>query len=229
MKRIVEFLLAAVIFILPLGAVDLYGELADASPSLMPASIGGDWTVVALARADRLEKSLADTYYVNAVEYVAALDGVLHQSRYTEYSRMILALGAIGRDPRDVGGYDLVKPLGDFDAVIKQGMNGAAWALIALDSNGYQISYPTGVKTRTTRDKLIEHILGYQQADGSFAGWRARKPNTPRWHCSRSRTIQTETTCRTRLTAVSNICRERRERAADSRRAGARARRSQHM
>ena len=41
---------------------------------------------------------------------------------------MILALGAIGRDPRDVGGYDLVKPLGDFDAVIKQGMNGAAWA-----------------------------------------------------------------------------------------------------
>ena len=42
--------------------------------------------------------------------------------------------------------------------------------LIALDSNGYQISYPTGVKTRTTRDKLIEHILGYQQADGSFDG-----------------------------------------------------------
>lgn len=170
MKRIVAFLLAAVIFILPLGAVDLYTKLADASPSLMPASIGGDWTVVTLARADKLEKSLADTYYLNAVEYVTALDGVLHQSRYTEYSRMILALGAIGRDPRDVGGYDLVKPLGDFDAVIKQGMNGAAWALIALDSNGYQISYPTGVKTRTTRDKLIEHILGYQQADGSFDG-----------------------------------------------------------
>lgn len=67
MKRIVAFLLAAVIFILPLGAVDLYTKLADASPSLMPASIGGDWTVVTLARADKLEKSLADTYYLNAV------------------------------------------------------------------------------------------------------------------------------------------------------------------
>ena len=61
MKRIIAFLLAAVIFILPLGAVDLYGELADASPSLMPASIGGDWTGVTLARAHKLGKSPAHT------------------------------------------------------------------------------------------------------------------------------------------------------------------------
>ena len=163
-------ILAALIFIVPLGAVDLYSALAESSPSLMPASIGGDWTVIALARAGKLDKALADTYYINAVDYVTALDGVLHQSRYTEYSRLILALGAIGRDPRDVGGYDLVKALGDFDGVIKQGMNGAAWALIALDSGDYKISYSSGVKNQTTRDKLISHILSYQQDDGSFGG-----------------------------------------------------------
>ena len=42
-----------------------------------------------------------------------ACKGGLHEKKYTEYSRVIVALSAIGRDARDVAGYDLTKALGD--------------------------------------------------------------------------------------------------------------------
>ena len=42
-------------------------------------------------------------------------------------------------DPRDVAGYDLTKPLGDFDKTVWQGINGPIWALIALDSGNYEV------------------------------------------------------------------------------------------
>ena len=57
--------------------------------------------------------------------------GVLSDNRYTEYSRAVMALKSIGKDPTDIGGYDIEKPLEDFDAVVSQGLNGAIYALIA--------------------------------------------------------------------------------------------------
>ena len=114
-------------------------KLLDATPSLQPGSIGGDWSVMILAKAGLLTDDMADKYYSNVVEYVKSQKGILSTSRSTDYSRVILALSSIGRDPSDVGGYDLLSGLSDFAFVIKQGMNGAAWALIALDSRGYEI------------------------------------------------------------------------------------------
>ena len=37
-----------------------------------------------------------------------------------------------------MGGYNLITPLLDYDSVIKQGINGPAWALIALDTIDYE-------------------------------------------------------------------------------------------
>ena len=48
-------------------------------------------------------------------------EGVLSDNRYTEYSRAVMALKSIGKDPTDIGGYDIEKPLEDFDAVVSQG------------------------------------------------------------------------------------------------------------
>ena len=66
-------------------------------------------------------------------------DGVLSAQRYTEYARAVLALTSIGFDVTDVAGYDILEPLADYASVCRQGVNGPLWALIALDSYGYDI------------------------------------------------------------------------------------------
>ena len=48
-------------------------------------------------------------------------------------------------------------------------MNGAAWALIALDSGNFAIP-DTGAKNPATREKLVAEILSAAREDGSFAG-----------------------------------------------------------
>ena len=133
------------------------------------ASIGGDWAVLGLARAGyAVSADYYQTYYNNIAKLVKDADGVLSSNKYTEYSRTILGLTAAGYDPRDVEGYDLTAPLADFDKVVRQGINGPIWALIALDSGNYEIPTVAEGKTQTTRENLVEYILSKQLSDG---GW----------------------------------------------------------
>ena len=104
-------------------------------------SIGGEWAVLGLARSGYdVPDSYYQDYYATVEAYVTACDGKLHDKKYTEYSRVIVALSSIGKDARNVAGYDLTKPLGDYEKTIWQGLNGPIWALIALDSAG-SVSY----------------------------------------------------------------------------------------
>ena len=96
------------------------------------------------------------------------VSGVLSNNKYTEYSRVILAMTAIGADVTDVGGYNLLEKLADYNKVIFQGVNGPVWALIALDSYGYDIPVVSGVAVQTTREMLIDYLLDSQISDG---GW----------------------------------------------------------
>ena len=96
-------------------------------------SIGGEWAVLGLARSGYdVPDSYYQDYYATVEAYVTACDGKLHDKKYTEYSRVIVALSSIGKDARNVAGYDLTKPLGDYEKTIWQGLNGPIWALIAL-------------------------------------------------------------------------------------------------
>ena len=132
-------------------------------------SIGGEWTVIGLSRSGY---SVPDEYYQNyynhVVDYVEACDGILHDKKYTEYSRVILALTAIGKDPSNVGGYNLLTALGDYDKTVWQGVNGPAWALLALDSGSYAIPQNPDAQTQATRELYIDAILQSQLPDG---GW----------------------------------------------------------
>ena len=127
---------------------------------------GNEWFILALARGDyQVPSGYYETYYTNLVHDVKAMKGVLHSRKYTEYSRVILALSAIGKDAQNVGGYNLVEKLHDFDNVTWQGINGPVFALIALDSWGYTIP-----KTASnSREKMIDYILSKQLKDGGFA------------------------------------------------------------
>jgi len=132
-------------------------------------SIGGEWAVLGLARSGcSVPNSYYQDYYATVEEYVEACKGVLHEKKYTEYSRVTVALTAIGKDPTNVAGYNLLTPLGDYDKTIWQGMNGPIWALIALDSGNYAMPVNKAAKTQATRQMYIDRILDCQLPDG---GW----------------------------------------------------------
>ncbi len=141
---------------------------------------GYEWYILDLARSGYLQKGDAYfyTYYKNLCaengSFAKALakaqgsgspEGVLHRSKSTENSRVILALTAIGRDPRDVGGVDLTKPYTteNFSWITGQGVNAAIWALLALDSNNYPAE-------DEFRQMCVDYILrdGCRTQDG---GW----------------------------------------------------------
>ncbi|MGX7204267.1 prenyltransferase/squalene oxidase repeat-containing protein [Enterococcus pingfangensis] len=132
---------------------------------------GNEWMIMGIAREDisSLNQTYNKIYYANIVEYIKQKNGQLHGGKYTEFSRLALAVTAIGKDARNVGGYDLFDYLSDFDRTIYQGVNGAMFALIAVDAKKeYQFKQPEGIANYTTRKKLIDHILENQQ---SFGGW----------------------------------------------------------
>lgn len=144
-------------------------------------SIGGEWAVIGLARSGYdVPKAYYDKYYREVESYVKSRNGKLHDVKYSEYSRVILALSAIGKDPRNVGGYDLTKALGDYDKTIYQGLNGPIWALIALDSKDYPVAKNEDAKTQATREMYVDKIMESQLSDGGwslFGGSRAEDTN----------------------------------------------------
>lgn len=143
--------------------------LSASVPDPGVSSIGGEWAVIGLARNGSLPADWASTYYSNLVRTLRDAGGVLHRVKYTEYSRVVIALSSLGFDPTDVAGYDVLSPLGDFDQVCWQGVNGPLWALIALDSRGYDVPTAPEGKRQTTRDALVDAVLDSEIAGGGWA------------------------------------------------------------
>ncbi len=134
-------------------------------------SVGGEWGIIALSRAGyKLADSYLDDYYNNARKYIKDKfkDGKLHRSKSTENSRLILALTAIGKDVEDIDGCNLLEGLRDLNYLKKQGVNGPIWALIALDSHGYNPPKAREGEIQVTREALIDEILRSRLKDG---GW----------------------------------------------------------
>ena len=137
-------LLAAVLLVLGLAGcgkkeaaapVDMAAQwlLKNVSePSFGPT--GGEWTVLGLSRWEgKVPEGYLEGYYDRLCAEVKEKNGILHEVKYTEYSRVVLALTSMGKDPSDVAGFDLLAPLMDQKKSVVQGANGAAYALLAMD------------------------------------------------------------------------------------------------
>ena len=132
-------------------------------------SVGGDWLIFGLARSGvKVPQKYFDAYYENVEAAVREKNGVLSDRKYTEYSRTVLALTAIGKNPADVAGYDLLKPLADFEQVTRQGINGTIFALLALDSGNYEIPENPDAAVQATRQMYVDELLTRELPDG---GW----------------------------------------------------------
>lgn len=133
--------------------------IRQVNPNPVCADVGGEWSVFALARAGLCDAAYATAYFDNLSDEVQIKAGVLSANKYTDYARAAIALTAIGRDASDVAGYNLYSYITDYERVIRQGVNGAIFALIALDFGGYDSA---------VRERYIDHIISAQLPNGAF-------------------------------------------------------------
>lgn len=154
-----------------LNAVLPYIKSAVAEPGV--GSTYGEWAVFALKRGGYATGEDWDKLYL--ADLSAHLDkknGIL--SPYTDYSRIVLALTSMGYDATkfktEKATYDLVSPLLDkqTDGVHymaeKQGNNGTAFALLALDSHNYLDT----AEGKATRARLIASLKANQKDSGEW-------------------------------------------------------------
>jgi hypothetical protein len=133
------------------------------------ASIGGEWAVLSLARSGVTDIKWYRSYYNEVVELLEERQSnKLSSVKSTENSRVVIALTAIGANAADMEGYNLLKPLADFDYVGNQGLNGYVYALIAFNCGKYEIPKVDEGVSQTTEEKLIEAILTRKLDTG---GW----------------------------------------------------------
>ena len=133
----------------------------------------GEWAVLGLARAKvPLSEAYIAAYYEKVVAYVQknmGADGVLvdpesHNPTVTDNERIILALTAIGKDPANVGGKNLLTALQDKDIMkvtdtSNTDINGLVMGLLALNSRNYT----------SDTSWLVQAVLAQQNKDGSWS------------------------------------------------------------
>lgn len=140
----------------------------------------GEWAVLGQARAKvPLSEAYIAAYYEKVVAYVQknmGADGVLvdPESRnptVTDNERIILALTAIGKDPANVGGKNLLTALQDKDIMkvtdtSNTDINGLVMGLLALNSRNYT----------SDTSWLMQAVLEQQNKDGSWSASADTKP-----------------------------------------------------
>lgn len=138
-------------------------HIIEEAPNPGHSHLNGEWSVMIASRyGAEIPEGWFDIYYENLCEELEATGGELTKTKHSDYSRAVLTLSAIGKDPFDVAGYDLMKTFGDYDFVTHQGIPGSIFALIALDSLGYEVE-------GADREKFIEHILSEEYEGGGWA------------------------------------------------------------
>lgn len=139
----------------------------------------GEWAVLGQARAGvELSDAYIQAYYDKVVAYVRknmGADGVLrdpesHNPTVTDNERIILVLTAIGKDPANVGGENLLKALQNKDIMkvtdtSNTDINGLVMGLLALNSRNYT----------SDTSWLVQAVLAQQNEDGSWSASADRK------------------------------------------------------
>lgn len=150
--------------------------LLDDQTKASAGSSGSDWTAFLAAKygleddekgyLESLENSVERKYRENPEK--------LSRNRATEWHRTALTVLACGGDPTCFGtdtegkNINLVKD-GTYECAVgrpwRQGINGAAYALLILDSENYQIPENAAF----TREDIVSYILSREIKNGGFA------------------------------------------------------------
>jgi len=157
----------------------LQGEI---SPSPIVGSVGGEWAILALARAGQItiNDPLVHSWLVNLERILVDVDNLAQTHdiqnpssagtfpsalrRWTDFQRVTIAISALGLDASNFNGRDLTAIFSEFVPPnerhpINQTINADIYALIALDSWAYS----------GDRYQFLDNILNSQRADGTWS------------------------------------------------------------
>lgn len=155
---------------------------ANIRPGPVVGSVGGEWAVIAMARAGRItaDDPWARAYLRDLDRTIREVNGLINAGnniqqppsagtfpsemrRWTDFQRISLALSSLGLDASDYNGNDLTEIFRTFVPIarrhaLNQSINADIFALIALDSNNFSGS----------REVFIRSILNNQRDNGSW-------------------------------------------------------------
>ena len=132
---------------------------------LQNAGIGSsDWLAIGISRFGFEEDY--EAYLTALSQRVKALSDT---DNATEWQRCAITASAMGGDPADLEGMNLVKGgvygRDENNSVGKQGLNGWIFALLTLDTMGYK----TSEGAEFDRERILDEIVSVQNTDGGFS------------------------------------------------------------
>ena len=130
--------------------------------------VSSDWVAVGLAKAGVAVPASYNEAFNQHIQ-----SQIVGQARLkiTDAERLTIAAVAIGKDPTNTNGVNLLDKIynsidvANTDTMIRQGTNGLIYALIALDTKNYEIPK----KARWNREKIVAELLSYQREDGAWS------------------------------------------------------------
>lgn len=103
------------------------------SPNI--SSVGGEWAVKGVAESGaEIDEDYFEVYFDNVRAQVKATSGQIHENYYSDYARVVIGLSSIGKDSRNVEGYDLTAGLDKYEEITRQGANAVAYTLVAANT-----------------------------------------------------------------------------------------------
>ena len=162
-------------------SVKEYAELIQtaidlASANIIESGVHSEWEAIGLTQAGKtVPATYTDTFKQNIEDQITK---GLENGRFkiTDSERLAMAAVAIGKDPRDVYGHNLIELIYNSpdrelwdgsveDTLTYQGNNGIIFALTALDTKEFSI--PEDAKW--TREKLVTELVGNQIDNGAWS------------------------------------------------------------
>ncbi len=131
---------------------------------------GNEWNLLTIAKSNNKNKSntwLMNKYCSNLAATLKANGNKLPDGKITDYERVIILLSALGKNPANFYGVNLLEPLADYETVTSVGINAVIYALLALDSGNYTIP-KTKTGTQATKKMYLDYILNAELPNGGF-------------------------------------------------------------
>lgn len=121
-----------------------------------------EWNIFSILRSgETIEQGKLDKYYESVVKQ---LNTSSKNMRVTDLARVALALEAMGKNPTDVGGFNVLEAIYNHKDMMTDSSNCPIFGLLALDGRNYEI--PKDAKW--SRKDLVTQILKFQKASGGF-------------------------------------------------------------
>jgi len=118
-----------------------------------------EWSLFVYAKSSHLTYE----YKENFIQFIKQEEGNFR--KVTDMALAIINATALGLDPCNIEGYNLLEKLYNHSNILMQGINGPAFSLIAFDAGNYEI--PEHAKCN--REEIIRLLLDAQNDDGGFS------------------------------------------------------------